>query len=1093
MWRTRSIFVSSTFKDMHAERDYLRNQVFPDLEERLRALRHHLEWVDLRIGADRASPHEEEARESRVLNVCAGEVRRCRPFMIVLLGDRYGYVPKPQDIAILAAEEKKSIAELAGRSVTELEIELGILSDAGQQPRCLFYFREPLPYERMNSEVVERYTDTRDPRSTPAVRLADLKRRIEQRMPPERVKRYQVACDHEGRISGLKAWGDMVREHLWSELEAEIGRFAAESELTWQQHERNALDEFIEDRTRDFVGREDILGQLTLFASSGPSPDAARGVCVAADAGSGKSALLAALYRRLTESGAFVLAHATAASPRSASVDAMLLRWIDELAAELGTARALPDNPNVETIEAAFASLLDHAASRKRVVILIDGLDQFEATARGRHVTWLPRALPDNVRLVASAIAGDASGALSRRSDFRPVPLPPMHAANAREIVHAICRRYHRVLEPKVIDALITHATADGTRSANPLWLVIASEDLNLIDRHDLDLIGRQRLGSAGTDPGGWEEQVRALMLHMIRHYPSNISGLYAHTFERAEKHLGTALVRGFLRLIAVSRAGLHEHALCRLLPQASRLEWDAQDFADVRRIFRGQLRRRGPLEQWDFAHEQMRLAARARLFDSGGTDQLTSERQLHALLAVYLTGERSDPLRLTETMVHLLGSGTPTVAALYFGDAHLTEEETEGASRVLADAIITAEDPEAAVGRATAMLSDDVDEAVRANAAHRFLYDVADAIKGRASLATQQCLLAKIAAALDRVLASFPADSRALRDLSACHSQTGDLLTQSGRQDEGLDAYERGLAIAESLSDRDPENGLFQSFMIATCQRIGDVLISLGRAREAVQFYWRAVTVSETLLERSPDNLTYKNALALSLQKIAERLAAVGSVDEALQYFRRSTGILREIIAEDSHDEQALEHLAMNYLNSGVLWGSVGESSEALASCRDCIEIRRRLASWNPASMAMQRELAVAHSLLADLLEARGQHREAFDGYRESLASFEQAAEFDPGNLVWKHDLSIGYARLGEALLRRNHGADSLVMMRKAVALGEELVGIDPDNAKWQSSLATAYLVLGNVLMTLGQPEDANAMQGRGFGIRQKLGIAES
>jgi hypothetical protein len=35
MWRTRSIFVSSSFADMQAERDHLRNFVFPELEERL--------------------------------------------------------------------------------------------------------------------------------------------------------------------------------------------------------------------------------------------------------------------------------------------------------------------------------------------------------------------------------------------------------------------------------------------------------------------------------------------------------------------------------------------------------------------------------------------------------------------------------------------------------------------------------------------------------------------------------------------------------------------------------------------------------------------------------------------------------------------------------------------------------------------------------------------------------------------------------------------------------------------------------------------------------------------------------------------------
>jgi len=55
MWRSRSIFISSTFADMQAERDHLRTHVFPEIEERLRKRRHNLEWVDLRMGVATAS------------------------------------------------------------------------------------------------------------------------------------------------------------------------------------------------------------------------------------------------------------------------------------------------------------------------------------------------------------------------------------------------------------------------------------------------------------------------------------------------------------------------------------------------------------------------------------------------------------------------------------------------------------------------------------------------------------------------------------------------------------------------------------------------------------------------------------------------------------------------------------------------------------------------------------------------------------------------------------------------------------------------------------------------------------------------------
>ena len=160
-WQSQSIFISSTFSDMQAERDYLRTHVFPELEERLKARRRHLEWVDLRLGVATASYQEGEVRELQVLKVCLAEVRRCRPLLIVLLGDRYGWVP-PADRMANAAREEGFDADVAGRSVTDLEIRFGILDDPEQQPRSFFYFRAPLPYGDMPADVAALYADGYD-------------------------------------------------------------------------------------------------------------------------------------------------------------------------------------------------------------------------------------------------------------------------------------------------------------------------------------------------------------------------------------------------------------------------------------------------------------------------------------------------------------------------------------------------------------------------------------------------------------------------------------------------------------------------------------------------------------------------------------------------------------------------------------------------------------------------------------------------------------------------------------------------------------------------------------------------------------------
>ena len=52
-WTTVRVFISSTFRDMHAERDHLVKVVFPRLRESLEKDRIHLLDIDLRWGVRR--------------------------------------------------------------------------------------------------------------------------------------------------------------------------------------------------------------------------------------------------------------------------------------------------------------------------------------------------------------------------------------------------------------------------------------------------------------------------------------------------------------------------------------------------------------------------------------------------------------------------------------------------------------------------------------------------------------------------------------------------------------------------------------------------------------------------------------------------------------------------------------------------------------------------------------------------------------------------------------------------------------------------------------------------------------------------------
>src|SRR5271155_3503763 len=87
-WKMVRVFISSTFRDMHAERDHLVKVTFPALREQLRPYRVELYDIDLRWGIT-----EDEAKNDKVLGLCLDQVNECRPFFLALLGHRYGWVP----------------------------------------------------------------------------------------------------------------------------------------------------------------------------------------------------------------------------------------------------------------------------------------------------------------------------------------------------------------------------------------------------------------------------------------------------------------------------------------------------------------------------------------------------------------------------------------------------------------------------------------------------------------------------------------------------------------------------------------------------------------------------------------------------------------------------------------------------------------------------------------------------------------------------------------------------------------------------------------------------------------------------------------
>ena len=142
----KTVFVSSTFKDFQHERDVLRDRVLPLLNENAKKYGKSVGFCDLRWGFDTSSEDEEDSAK-KILSVCLNEIDRSNPYMIVLFGERYGYIPDEKMIKEMT-DRKRFVLNQYDISITALEIEYGALRDSEMLENTFFLFSRDRKYGR---------------------------------------------------------------------------------------------------------------------------------------------------------------------------------------------------------------------------------------------------------------------------------------------------------------------------------------------------------------------------------------------------------------------------------------------------------------------------------------------------------------------------------------------------------------------------------------------------------------------------------------------------------------------------------------------------------------------------------------------------------------------------------------------------------------------------------------------------------------------------------------------------------------------------------------------------------------------------------
>jgi len=1068
-WRTRPVFVSSTFNDFQAERDVLQSLVFPELADRLRTRRHYLEPIDLRLGVETVSEEDEAQKTLLVLTVCLNEVARSRPFVIALVGDRYGWVP-PVDRARRAAEEAGIPDDgRPGRSITDLELEFGVLQQPDDEPaRAFAYFRE-LDLREAADDARRRYIDA------DALPVEDLKQRLLARLGPERCRTYHATFDPVlGAVAGLEEFRRLVVEDLWSDLDEQTRNYQVITE-TWQDAERAALDAFVNDSTREFTGREPLLGELLALARSGPEVDSpsagnadsiqqrsassqAFAICVAGPSGSGKSSLAAELIRRLGEDASILLLHhAAGISTASARVDRLLERWCEELAAHVGEADLRIGEMNGEELERAFARLLTRASGTGRVVLILDALNEFERTTRARHLTWLPRLWPENARLIATAIPGPESEAIAKRG-ARLVNLEPLTADEADRIVGAIYRRYRRKANPDVKRALLSRRTNDGSpASGSPLWLELACEEMNLLEPDDL--------ARANDYPGAPDHQIVLLQMDLAHQLPATPLGLYGSMLRRAETiaasilneqrhhvtpHAARSWVRCLSECIAISREGWREQDLQTVLAQVTGLPWSDLLFASIRRAYRGHLIQRGTSGQWNFYHQELRQAV-AEHFGAS----VAELRALHATLAAYLqTLQGDEPLRQAELMHHLIGADDRYGAARFYGESEPGSAQLRAQTESLADLFRVREDAAEWVAGLISLPLLSLQE--RLLLGEKLLTQLNWALANTGHTQERRRIMTAVREEMYRLtqttVSRVWADA-AVRFYGTSLVQLADLAIDTGDREQARLLYEQYLSIAERRAIASP---------------------GLALPEEDLAEEW---------------SIAARQDLAVALERLGELAEQEGDVSTAREYLGRHLSVSRELIAADPASRRSAAYLATGLVRLGLLSLSSGNIAEAERYLTEAAQWYERVAQLPGEEFPTEDDpKAAALQALARLAEAKDDMKTArrLYGQLERLrrTRAEAAPEDVHAQVAWLSSLD----QLGNVALFQGDRAEALRVYDLALEAAGRLAAQIPDEVATLSDLSSALMKRGDIHLHADEPHHARPFYERMLETQTRL-----
>ena len=583
------VFLSSTFKDMDAERDIIMNRVAPMLQERLAPEGITVQFIDLRWGVNTHDVDEDE-RENLVLRECISEIRQSRPFFIGLLGDRYGWVPSEDSWQVMLCEMTDQEGDYIRaeaheqKSVTELEILFGALMDADLLRRSLFCFRKSAVYSQMDDTARRKFCNPDDETSH---KLAALKQKIvtgcEKALCSNNI--YEYDCQWDGlSLTGLDGLVGFLSQVLYQQiLLYESSHEVQNAENEFQQLQ-DADQERIDHEMATFMACEEDLKRIEAEIRSPHGVTLIHGL-----PGAGKTALLCKLYQRADKG--IPLIHFCRQDEAPAD---MLKKWLSDPRLDCQTRYGLEEKVSIE--ELSLQLLKAQQATHVPLYLFVDDLHLLKDIHKLMNSTLFQ--LGD---VVMVGTIDEPAKMLFQSFHALLVRMPSvLNKETAKQVVVQSLKSVGKSLPAEVLER-ITNIGTSFPSYTYPLWLQLVIRKLTMLSAEDYEAI-RQR--------GDGDEAITRYLLEMVddiaTHSPY-IEPLFASIMFDAGKFLPFDFYWTMIRLLAASEYGLREEDFKQMFGD----HWDQLSFSVGKRWLGNLLSIDGKTGRIDFAYSCYRRVLR--------------------------------------------------------------------------------------------------------------------------------------------------------------------------------------------------------------------------------------------------------------------------------------------------------------------------------------------------------------------------------------------------------------------------------------------------------------------------------------------------